>query len=56
MAQLEPGARVIVTDVDMPFGSMVQFMVKWAIATIPALFLLSVIAFLVFGMLTAVFM
>jgi hypothetical protein len=34
----EPGAnRVTVVDVDMPFGSMVVFMVKWALATIPAL-------------------
>ena len=26
---------VRVTDVDMPFSSMVKFMVKWAIASIP---------------------
>jgi hypothetical protein len=35
--------RVIVTDVDMPFMSMVTFMVKWAIASIPALAILAMI-------------
>src|SRR5436853_3732006 len=33
--------RVAVIDVDMPFGSMVRFMVKWAIASIPALLILT---------------
>ncbi len=33
--------RVIVTDIQMPFFSMVIFMVKWAIAAIPALFILA---------------
>jgi type VI secretion system protein VasI len=32
------GVRIV--DVDMPFGSMVKFMVKWAIASIPALVIL----------------
>lgn len=35
--------HVSVTDVNMPFLSMVVFMVKWAVASIPALFLLSII-------------
>lgn len=35
-----PIAAVRIVDVDMPFWSMVSFMVKWAIATIPALVLL----------------
>ena len=30
-----PLIRVIVTDIHMPFGSMVGWMVKWAIASIP---------------------
>ena len=30
-------SEVVVTDIKMPFGSMVVFMVKWAIATIPAI-------------------
>ena len=45
--------NVVVTDIKMPFISMVEFMVKWAIASIPALiilffisaFLLSLIGF-----------
>jgi len=32
--------RVIVTDINMPFGSMVSFMVKWSIASIPAILFL----------------
>jgi len=35
--------RVIVTDVEMSFGSMVTFMVKWVIASIPAFLLLFII-------------
>ena len=35
--------RVVVTDIRMPFWSMVRFMVKWAIAAIPALIILAVI-------------
>lgn len=31
---------VVVTDVHMSFGSMVAFMVKWAVASIPALLIL----------------
>jgi hypothetical protein len=34
---------VIVTDFQMPFGSMVVFMVKWVIAAIPAMIILFVI-------------
>ena len=38
-----PGIQyVVVTDIRMSFGSMVVFMVKWAIATIPAFLLLMV--------------
>lgn len=33
--------KVIVTDIQMSFMSMVIFMVKWAIAAIPALFILA---------------
>lgn len=36
--------KVIVSDIDMPFWSMVRFMVKWAIASIPAIFILAMIA------------
>lgn len=32
--------HVVVTDVQMPFGSMVSFMVKWIIASIPAVLII----------------
>ncbi|MEL0629777.1 hypothetical protein [Psychromonas aquatilis] len=35
--------NVIVRDIKMPFWSMVEFMVKWAIASIPALIILLVV-------------
>lgn len=37
-------SRVIVTDFDMPFGSMVGFIVKWTLASIPALIMLGILA------------
>lgn len=46
-------ARVTVVDVDMPFGSMVSFMVKWSIAAIPA-FLIVGFVFFIIGMLVAI--
>lgn len=42
--------RVIVTDVQMPFGSMVTFIVKWTIAAIPALIILFFIFAVLGGM------
>jgi len=43
--------EVVITDFKMPFGSMVVFMVKWAIASIPAL----IILFLAFSVLSLFF-
>jgi predicted permease len=37
------GNAVVVTDVQMPFGSMVIFMVKWALASIPAMVILMIV-------------
>lgn len=37
--------RVVVTDVQIPFTSMVVLLVKWALAAIPALIILGVIGF-----------
>ena len=45
-------SRVEITDVKMPFGSMVIFMVKWAIASIPAIIILWLL-FVMFGGLLA---
>ncbi len=36
--------EVVVTDIQMPFMSMVVFMVKWIVASIPAFFILGIIA------------
>ena len=41
-------SRVEITDIKMPFGSMVVFMVKWAIASIPAIIILWML-FMMFG-------
>ena len=35
--------NVTITDIKMPFGSMVEFMVKWAIASIPAFIILFIL-------------
>lgn len=41
--------QVVVVDIKMPFLSMVVFMVKWVVASIPALLIL----FLLFGFASA---
>jgi hypothetical protein len=45
--------EVRVTDISMSFGSMVSFMVKWAIASIPALIILAVLFAIVSGLFRA---
>ena len=37
------GNRIVVQDINMSFGSMVVFMIKWALASIPAMLILGVI-------------
>jgi len=39
----ETSGHVVVTDIRMPFWSMVVFMIKWAIAAIPAFIILAVL-------------
>ena len=39
---------VKISDINMPFWSMVVFMVKWAIASIPAILILMLL-FAIFG-------
>lgn len=36
--------KVIVKDIDMPFWSMVWFMLKWSVAAIPATLILVCVA------------
>lgn len=38
------GMEVVVKDIEMSFWSMVKFMIKWALAAIPAVFVLFIIA------------
>jgi hypothetical protein len=47
--------RVTVVDIQMPFWSMVVFMVKAAIASIPAIIILSVLFAIVMTIFTAMF-
>ncbi|MGW8227832.1 MAG: hypothetical protein ACWGOW_02975 [Gammaproteobacteria bacterium] len=39
--------RVVVTDIRMPFLSMMIFMIKWVIASIPAFIILSILGAIV---------
>jgi hypothetical protein len=43
--------EVVVTNIQMPFWSMVWFMVKWSIASIPAFIILVIIFWLSFSFL-----
>ncbi len=43
--------NVKITDINMPFMSMVIFMIKWAIASIPAMIVLALVG----GILSAIF-
>ncbi len=52
---LDTRQRVIVTDIDMPFGSMVLFIIKWALASIPALIILWVIFVAILALLALIF-
>ncbi len=47
--------RVTVVDIQMPFWSMVVFMVKAAIAAIPAIIILSIFFAIVTAIFTAMF-
>ncbi len=40
---------VVVTDIRMPFWSMVLFMIKWSVASIPAIIILAFLAGLIMG-------
>lgn len=43
-----------IVDIDIPFWSMVNFMVKWAIAAIPALIALFILSVLALAVLSAI--
>ena len=48
---INPSQGVVVFDIKMPFISMVVFMVKWAIASIPAFLILALIGYLMLALL-----
>lgn len=47
--------EVTIVDIKMPFWSMVVFMVKWAVAAIPAILILAVLGALLVGILGGLF-
>jgi hypothetical protein len=50
----EERPQISIVDVHMPFGSMVVFMIKWAIASIPALIILAILGVLASGVITGI--
>ena len=40
---LEADTRVVITDLSIPFASLVVLLVKWALAAIPALLIVLVV-------------
>ena len=51
----EKTPSVKIQDIDMPFGSMVSFMIKWALASIPAIMILSIIGILISIIMISIF-
>jgi len=43
LSRYDEPQRVVVTDIDMTIGTMCRFMVKWAIAAVPASLILAAI-------------
>ena len=54
-APLDTRPRIVLTDIDMPFGSMVVFLIKWMLASIPALIILWLIFIAIFLVLSLIF-
>jgi len=52
--EIEKKQEVTVTDIRMPFGSMVLFMVKWAVASIPALIIIVLLGTVFWGVASGV--
>ena len=46
---------VSVVDIRMPFWSMVEFMIKWAVAAIPAILILTVLGAVIIGVIVGLF-
>jgi len=52
----EPVQKVSVSDVSMPFGSMVVFILKWTLASIPAMLIIFLVAMVIAGLFGGMFM
>jgi hypothetical protein len=52
----EPVQQVSVRDVSMPFGSMVVFILKWTLASIPAMLIIFLVAMVLAGLFGGMFM
>jgi len=48
-----PAGNVVIVGLDLPFNAMVELMVKWALAAIPALVILFTVAFTLNHLFTA---
>jgi len=48
MNEPQPATRIVITDFDMPFWSLVNIMIKVALASIPATIIVSILFFLIF--------
>jgi len=51
----ETPREIVITDIRLPFWSIVVLMVKWAIAAIPAIIILSLLSLAVMFVVTAMF-
>jgi hypothetical protein len=56
MSEITQGAQpIVVTDIHMPFWSMVVFLVKLAIAAIPAILILSILGAILGAIFSGIF-
>ncbi len=53
--KIQDEQKVVVTDIRMPFWSMVVFMVKWVFASIPAMIIFSLVAGVIMMVLSLLF-
>jgi hypothetical protein len=47
--------RIVVSDVDIPFWRLVAIFIKWTIAAIPAVIVVTIIMVVITGVLTTLF-
>jgi hypothetical protein len=53
--RLKMNERVTLVDINIPFGRMVAIIIKWTLAAIPAMILVSIIVSIIFALLTVIF-